>query len=52
MGELRERADRLTELADDFPAIRANAQRLRASLRMMEINLEEIPAAPDQKKSG
>jgi len=43
---IRDAAQHLHRLGDTFPAISKNAARILASLRMIELNVPEIPEDP------
>jgi hypothetical protein len=47
----RQAAEELKRLGEDFPAVARNAERILASLRMLEINVCDI-AAGDAAPSG
>ena len=41
--DLRKLADKLYADSEDFPAINRNLKRILASIKMLEINSEELP---------
>ncbi len=46
LARLRAETEALTEAAGDFPAIQRNALRVKASIRMMEIDLGMLTVPP------
>jgi len=50
LSALRRSAESLARAAEDFPALRRNAARVKACLRMMELNLGQAgPAAQEDQ---
>jgi len=39
---MKQRADELKEIGSDFPALDRNLVRIRASLKMLEINITDV----------
>lgn len=39
---MKQRADELKEIGSDFPALDRNLVRIRASLKMLEINISDV----------
>lgn len=40
--DLRELAQKLYDMSEDFPALNRNLKRILASIAMLQINLEEV----------
>jgi len=41
--DLQEQARELYDMSEDFPALNRNVKRILASIKMLQINLEEAP---------
>ncbi|OQX28362.1 MAG: hypothetical protein BWK80_00520 [Desulfobacteraceae bacterium IS3] len=44
-------ADELMQMGEDFPALYRNTKRIRASLKMLEINVSDVAALEGDEKA-